>query len=310
MPSLKSNIYPVLLRLIRAKKVISREFSKEDFRKRQRPTGPPERMRASFDIDCQLSTHKRTIWRLKKRNTAVRGYILYMHGGGYVHNITKYDWPFLEKILQQTDYGIIVPDYPLAPAYSHIDVFKMIVPLYLELIQTIDSKEIVLMGFSAGGGIALALAQYLKKNELEQPGQIILLSPLLDGSLTNPDISLVAHRDPYIEVEGLRQAALAYSFDDNVRYYRVSPINGPIAGLAPISIFMGGRDILMPDGRKLTKLAAEAGVHINYREFPGMIHVWIFLQIPEARQAIQEIIQTLQAASFNNAQEKQASHVE
>jgi acetyl esterase/lipase len=55
------------------------------------------------------------------------------------------------------------------------------------MISEVKPEDVVFMGDSAGGGISLALAQLLKEKNLSQPGNIILISPALDLSFTNPD---------------------------------------------------------------------------------------------------------------------------
>jgi acetyl esterase/lipase len=70
----------------------------------------------------------------------------------------------------------------------------------------------------------------------------------------------------------------------------LSPINGSLDNLADISIFIGSRDILAADARKLNLLATEKKVSINYREYEDMVHVWMLLNFPESKQAQQEII--------------------
>ena len=46
-----------------------------------------------------------------------------------------------------------------------------------------------LMGDSSGGGISLALAQRLREDGYDQPGHVVLLSPWLDATLSNPEIA-------------------------------------------------------------------------------------------------------------------------
>jgi hypothetical protein len=60
----------------------------------------------------------------------------------YVHNITKYDWELLNKIVQHTGYGFVVPGYPLAPEYNYKDVYKMVVPVYEELMRRIGTNNV------------------------------------------------------------------------------------------------------------------------------------------------------------------------
>lgn len=51
-----------------------------------------------------------------------------------------------------------------------------------------NPQHMTIMGDSAGGQIALSFAQYLKKEtQLPQPGHIVMLSPVLDATFSNPE---------------------------------------------------------------------------------------------------------------------------
>ena len=56
--------------------------------------------------------------------------ILYLHGGSYVGELEKYHWNFFKDIIDDTSSTIIVPDYPLAPEHTYLEVFKIMEPLY------------------------------------------------------------------------------------------------------------------------------------------------------------------------------------
>lgn len=58
-----------------------------------------------------------------------------------------------------------------------------------------EPADLILMGDSAGGGFVLALAQFMKQEEVPQPSQLILLSPWLDLSLSNPNIKEIDPSD-------------------------------------------------------------------------------------------------------------------
>lgn len=80
--------------------------------------------------------------------------------------------------------------YPKAPAHTAEEVYQMIFPIYQDLIeiQQIDPKKIIFMGDSAGGGLALAFAEFIKLKKFPHPRQIMLLFPWLDISNENPDV--------------------------------------------------------------------------------------------------------------------------
>ena len=94
--------------------------------------------------------------------------ILYFHGGSYMAEIAQEHWSFLEKIINNTGATVILPDYPLSPKHNYKDVFDMVVPLYNEIVSKINLENFVVMGDSAGGGLALALEEkmqtYIRRN--------------------------------------------------------------------------------------------------------------------------------------------------
>jgi acetyl esterase/lipase len=291
--SFKSKIYRAVIRITGIKKIIEKEFQTDDFSRNNKAAAIPDNVQRQCDVLHRKSATGRSIWELRKKNTETQQYILYLHGGAFVHNITKYDWELLNMIVQYTGYGIIVPDYPLAPEHNYKEVYSMVAPIYQELLQHVGSESVVLMGFSAGGGLALSLAQYAKEKSMAQPSQIILLSPLLDARLLNPEIVDIDKHDPYLDIGSLKKALLAYSGGDDVGNYMISPINGPIEGLAPIHLFIGTHEILLPDARKLVVLAKEKNVQIEYHEYPKMYHAWVFLNMPEAKNVFVKLVNIL-----------------
>ncbi len=145
------------------------------------------------------------------------------------------------------------------------------------------------MGDSAGGGLSLALVQHMREEGSEQPAHLILLSPWLDVTLTNPAIQEVEALDVVLGVQGLRDAGEMYAGETGTTHYHVSPIYGSVKDLAPITLFIGTHDVLVADCRKLKAQAAAEGVEIDYHEYDEMMHVWMMLPAPEAEQAMNTI---------------------
>lgn len=206
----------------------------------------------------------------KKEKTDIK--ILYFHGGAYVAEATKKHWEFLEQIANDTGATIILPDYPLTPKYNYKDVFKMVVPLYKEIIDKIDTKNLILMGDSAGAGLGLALEEKVVQENLEIPEKTILISPWLDVRLTNPKIDEVQKNDKYLNKETLKIAGIAYAGEDGINSYLVNPIDGDLSKLKNISILTGTYDILNPDVHKLKEKAEK---EITIKEYEQANHIWI-----------------------------------
>lgn len=292
-PSFKSRLYRALIRIIGIKTKIEKEFRTGDFSKFHKAASIPDKVKIQCDVQYRKSQTGRTIWELKKKNSTPQRYIFFLHGGGFVANITKYDWLFLNRIVQQTDFGIVIPDYPLVPAGNYKNVFDMIVPAYEEILQQAGAENLVLMGFSAGGGIAFSLAQYARNNQLSQPSQIVLLSPFLDAAMQDPEILTIDKYDPYIDMKGFSKAIAMYAANENPSGYMISPLHGNLEGLAPIHLFAGTHEVLLPGARKLVALAKEKNIAINYYEYKEMYHAWIFLNMPEAKDVFNKLMHIL-----------------
>lgn len=184
--------------------------------------------------------------------------IYYLHGGSYVAELSLAHWKFLSKLTKDTKATIIVPDYPLTPQYHYTDTFQMVEPLYKEIIQKVGKQKLIVMGDSAGGGMALALIEKVGKEEKLRPKKTILISPWLDVSMQNNEIIKVQEQDKMLNIELLKIAGVAYSgSEENVKNYLVSPIYGPLENIGDVVIYTGTKDILNPDVHLLESKAKQ-----------------------------------------------------
>lgn len=203
--------------------------------------------------------------------------ILYFHGGAYMAEATKQHWKFIEDIVKDTGATVIMPDYPLTPKHNYKDVFNMVVPLYKEIEEKIDnSKEFIIMGDSAGGGLSLALLEKISQySYYKLPNKTILISPWLDARLNNPEIDKIQKRDKKLNKEALKISGIAYAGEDGDDSYLVNPIDGELSNLKDIIIFTGTKDILNPDVYELEKRAKEVDVKVDIREYQNASHIWL-----------------------------------
>ncbi|MFJ1256964.1 alpha/beta hydrolase fold domain-containing protein [Cupriavidus sp. CuC1] len=137
------------------------------------------------------------------------------------------------------------------------------------------------MGDSAGGGMALALAQVARDTGRALPGRLVLLSPFLDATGSNPAIDALEPLDPMLSKLGGIECGRVYAGGDPVTLPQVSPIYGSLRGLPPVTLFIGTHDVLLPDCRTYRALAEQQGLPLRYYEYEGMFHVWMLLPMPE-----------------------------
>ena len=229
-------------------------------------------------IDCNLETEEfigRKVFIITPKNEQKsEKVILYLHGGSYVAETSSNHWKFLEKLVKDTNATIILPDYPLTPKYTYKDVFTMITPLYKEIIEEVQTNNLILMGDSAGGGMGLALLERLSEENVEMPYKTILISPWLDVRLENPEIDNVQKYDKDLNKESLKIAGIAYAGKDGIDSYLVNPIDGDLSKLKNITIFTGTYDILNPDVHVLDEKAKKVNVSLEIKEYEGTGHIW------------------------------------
>lgn len=291
MASFESKAFNIFLKLIRKKSFLKKQFDFGvfDF---YNCAIPPKDIQKTCVVEKRVIA-RRNVFTLHPKSDPSGKHILYLHGGAYVQNFVRQHWFFLASLVEALHCSVTAPDYPLAPEHTYRDSFEMIVPLYRELRASVRGPDLILMGDSAGGGFALALAQYLNDVNIPQPAQLFLLSPWLDLTLSNPQIKEIDPLDPFLGIEGLRKAGISYSGKADSDMYMLSPINGCMEGLPRTYLFIGTRDILVADARKLKGIFQEKNIPLHYHEYEDMIHVWMFLNFPESKAARSEIIRLI-----------------
>jgi acetyl esterase/lipase len=158
------------------------------------------------------------------------------------------------------------------------------------LIKQYPSDRFVFMGDSSGGGLALAFAQKLvKEKQTKLPSKIILLSPWLDLTMSNPAIKELESSDHILTVKMLQHAGTLYSNGDRQDQYLLSPINGDFTGLPKAVVFCGTEELFYADCVRLKSLTGSGRENFIFREYRKMQHDWAVFPIPERKQLIKEV---------------------
>ena len=256
----------------------------------------PEEVSKSVKKTCKVQedTFKgRALWTLSPKEGKSNKAIFYIHGGGYVFNMNSLLWNYLAKVVDETKSTIMVTNYPLAPQSNAEEAYDYLHNLYKSFLDTYEGKEVVFLADSAGGGLAISFAQYLNEVSLPQPKKIILSSPWLDVSLTNPEIQSVIPNDNALEITGLQKAGKLWAGKLDVKDPKVSPIYGRFDNIAKISMFMGTSEIFVPDARKLVARLEKENIPFDYFEYPKMPHCWILIPLPESKVALAQIMKLI-----------------
>lgn len=234
----------------------------------------------------------RKIYKIENKNvTNKEATIVYFHGGAYIGGITRRHLNVIYKILNDTKMKIILPDYPLAPKATYLQVFDWLEKLYDEYQ---NEKNIIFMGDSAGAGMALAFAQKLGKGNRKMPQKLILISPWLDITLKNEKIFEKEKEDKILKKSVLKLAADMYSGNENQEDYLMSPINGPLDKIKNIAMFVGTADILNPDTHILKeKIEQQGNINFKFLEKENAVHNWIFEDLENSKEDYAKIVEEI-----------------
>lgn len=219
--------------------------------------------------------------------------IWYFPGGSYIDQPRVSHWNFLSALAEDTGAAIFVPLYPKLPDADAKTAYAALTKAYTELMTGMVYGELVFMGDSAGGGMALSFAMQLRDAGLTGPDRLILLSPWVDVTMTNAAIPAYAAKDPALDAEMLRQLGSLWAGDLDTTDPVVSPLYGDLSGLGEVWVIETDSELLYPDLTALDAAMGDAGAACHTYVYPDLFHCWplfAYMDIPESVQAYHEIV--------------------
>ena len=221
-------------------------------------------------------------------NDSADSIILFLHGGAYAFGISEKQIKFCDTLAERMNAKVYLPLYPLAPQATYHDAYPFLDAVYDEVLK--EDKPVYFVGDSAGGGLALAFAQRLRDKGLQLPQKMILLSPWVDLSLSDPDVPEYEEKDLQLDAYGLIEIGRLWAAELELKDPLISPIYGDLKNLPPTMLFCGTDDIMAPDNIKLFHQMKDAGNNCSLTFGEGLGHVFVIEDIPEAERAQDMIV--------------------
>jgi monoterpene epsilon-lactone hydrolase len=219
--------------------------------------------------------------------------ILYFHGGGFILGSINSHRLFTVAIGIETRMPILSANYRLAPENKFPVPLNDCVTAYKWLLSTgIKPENIVIMGDSAGGNLALVTLLKLKEEGIKLPAAAVMLSPVTDYTFSDESFLKNAETDPMLADVGAFWWSYAYIRDADKKNPLISPLFGDLEGLPPLLFQVSPCEMLYSDSVRVVKKAKSAGVNVTIQEWEDMPHVFqgFGLNIlPEAKKAIKKI---------------------
>lgn len=217
--------------------------------------------------------------------------VMYLHGGSYVDPPMIFHWRFLQQLTREIPVTVVMPLYGRIPQHHCVRTVMHMQRVFQKLCEEFCGN-VVIMGDSAGGGLALALCEYLADKCKQQPQKLVLLSPWLDVDMTG-DYSKQKETDVVLNEDELRFWGETYRNKLPQGHYLASPLFGLRKGIAETHVFVGGSELFLFDCKKMKQLADEMGLEMYLYEYEGVQHVFPLYPIPEAKDARKKIEEIL-----------------
>jgi monoterpene epsilon-lactone hydrolase len=239
--------------------------------------------------------------RVTSRNSSLsRGTLVYLFGGGFIVGCPYSDLAIIGALAQWCQVEVIAPKYRLAPEHPAPAAADDCLAVWRE-VSSKSSGHIFLAGESAGGNLALLLAQRALTEGVRIPDAMGLMSPAVDLR-TNPDLlQPTTHADPTLSPNRILEMMSAYGLDYDPADPSISPLFGVFEGLPPTFITTGTRDMLLSMCLRLERQMRRTGVAVECRVWDSLWHVFEYYDgFPEAEESLREIATFLNDKAVNN----------
>lgn len=206
--------------------------------------------------------------------------VLFLHGGGFVlGDAAGYAAP-CSAIAEMLDLPVIAVDYRLAPEHpwpagpDDCEAAARFVADRGEFGFAVES--LILIGDSAGGGLAVVTAMALRDAPARVPVlALCALYPVADQRSEHPSYESFAEGHLLGRAD-MRWFLDAYGADRG--HWRASPLAGRMEDLPPTVIATAALDPLRDEGRALAAALVSAGVPTAFYEAKGMVHGFLSMR--------------------------------
>lgn len=202
--------------------------------------------------------------------------LVYFHGGGWtIGDLDTHD-VFCRQLASGARCEVFSVEYRLAPEAP----FPAAVEDCIAAMDFLSERSACLAvgGDSAGGNLAAVVALHARDAGGPAICFQLLIYPATDQNLETE--SLARNGSDYLLTRPLMERFRANYLPRAADYadWRASPaLAKSHAGLPPAFVLTAGFDPLRDEGRQYAELLARAGVEVEYRDYPDMIHGFILM---------------------------------
>lgn len=247
------------------------------------PTAGMRRERLELEeMECE--------WTRPIRGHDRRHAILYCHGGGYTSGNLGYARVLASKLAHTTGYEVFAFHYRLAPEHPYPAAQEDALHAWDYLMYLgYGARDVVVAGDSAGGNLALSLCHALRSAGRRLPGQLILMSPWTDMTMSGRSYTERCDIDPVLTPDYIHAVRSAYAPDGDFSSPQLSPLFGDLSAFPTTLIQAGTNEILLSDSIRLRDRLVAAGVPCRLEVWKDMWHVFQMFPMRQANEAMESV---------------------
>ena len=215
--------------------------------------------------------------------------ILYLHGGAYVVGGYVSHKSLVARIAGTCGIPAALIDYRLAPEDPFPAAVDDAEAAYRALLDM--KKKVIVIGDSAGGGLAFALLQRIQAADLQQPLTIAAISPWVDMRLSSDSAVKFRKSDAMLPIDWINRGREMYLAGTPITHPEVSPVLAQFKSPPPSYLTASSNEMLRDDARLLAEVLKAAGGHVEHEEWPDLVHDWPLYhgKTPEADRTVNAI---------------------
>jgi acetyl esterase/lipase len=201
--------------------------------------------------------------------------VLWIHGGGYVAGMASMDDRLARKAAQKTGALVASVEYRLAPENPYPAALDDCDAALQWLItrEDVDQRRIVVVGISAGGGLAAALTLRCRDaGVIDLAGQVLVYPMLDDRTVQRSTATSAWGWPPEDNAFGWRSYLGREPGDDAVSLYAAPARCDDLSGLPPTWIGVGSADLFHDEDVDYAMRLRDAGVPTQLEVVAGAFH--------------------------------------
>lgn len=214
--------------------------------------------------------------------------ILYFHGGGFIFCGPSTHRQLCVQLALDSGAPVYSMDYRQVPAVPIAGSVQDAMDAYVALLDVADDPtRIVVGGDSAGGYLAVKVAELAARRGIQRPAAVIGYSPLLNLDLDEHDPVYMA-KDAYLPIKALAKIRPRWFAGEEAIEGEMNPVEADPALFPPMFLCAAEYELTRPDVEIMTDRFVRADRVVETHLWRGQIHAWPVLAraIPEAMELI------------------------